>query len=49
MPQKPATKKPVEEPGRFARTILEIERGPRCSTCGRSTRRGDHDCQGRRT
>jgi hypothetical protein len=45
MPKKPATKKQLAEMGPLARTIAEIERGPRCPNCGRSTRRGDHDCR----
>jgi hypothetical protein len=48
---KPSTKKRKSgfEDGPIAATIAEIARGPRCSTCGRSTRRGGHDCQGKQT
>ncbi len=46
--KKPQTKKPtpkqLAEMGPLEHTIAEIERGPRCSNCGRSNRRGDHEC-----
>ncbi len=37
--------KPGFEPGPLAACIAEIERGPRCSACGRSVRESGHECR----
>jgi len=47
MPRKP--RKPPERPwssmGPLAKTIAEIERGPRCAKCGASVRQSGHECR----